>query len=384
MIKIIYRFFVVITSLAAGIALVASITYLGNETSGPVEDAFSRLGKSISEFEENYILKQRSKTRSSKLAWFTEAQYNRESLRDPKKIFLGAYDNEAKTNFQPIISLEDSLETTFPMIHIYSAWGSKREQRFPIDQVRSIATLGSVPVITWEPWLNDFEGSDYENLPPVSERNTDGMKAVAAGAFDTYLLRWAKDAKESKVTLLIRMGHEMNDPYRYPWGPQNNKPEDFIAAWRHVVDLFKKAEATNVLWVWAPHLAYGQFQEYYPGDAFVDWVATGTLNYGTVAPWSQWWSFDEIFSRYYEELAAFNKPILIAEFGTLAVGGNRSQWYADALKDFPKRFPSVRALIFFHNQSDATTTYQNLNWYFIDDLKVNEVIKDQIKGWVSK
>jgi len=382
--KIIYRLFVVIASLVVGVALVASITYLGKESSGPVEDAFSRIGKAISEFEETYILKQRSKSRSAKLAWFTEAQYNRESLRDPKKIFLGAYDNEAKTSFQPIITLEDSLQTEFPLIHIYGAWGSKREQRFPSDQVRSIATLGSIPVITWEPWLNDFEGSAFKGLPSVDERNKKGLQSVAEGMYDPYLIRWARDAREAKVTLLIRLGHEMNDPYRYPWGPQNNEPEDYISAWRHVVDLFKKENVTNVLWVWAPHLAYGQFKEYYPGDAYVDWVATGTLNYGTVAPWSQWWSFEEIFSRYYEELAEFNKPILIAEFGSLAVGGDRAKWYAEALKDFPRRFPTVRALIFFHNKSDGTTTYQSLNWYFVENRDITTAIKTQIKDWFTQ
>lgn len=382
--KVIYRFFVVLTSLAVGVGLVASITYVGDESSGPVEDTFFRIGKAISEFEEKYILKQRSKSRSAKLAWFAEAQYNRESLRDPKKIFLGAYDNEAISSLQPIITLEDSLDTEFPLIHIYGAWGSKREQRFPKDQVRSIASLGSVPVITWEPWLNDFEGDEFSELPSVEERNKGGMKAVAEGLYDSYLIRWARDAKESKVTLLLRLGHEMNDPYRYPWGPQNNEPADFIDAWKHVVDLFKKEEVSNVLWVWAPHLAYGQFKEYYPGDAYVDWVATGTLNYGTVAPWSQWWSFEEIFSKYYEELAEFNKPILIAEFGSLAVGGDRAKWYAEALKDFPMRFPTVRALIFFHNKSDGTTTYQSLNWYFVEENDITAAIRSQIKSWFIK
>lgn len=382
--KIIYRYLVVLTSLAVGVGLVASITYVGNESSGPVEDAFFQIGKAISEFEDKYILKQRSKSRSAKLDWFAEAQYNRESLRDPKKLFLGAYDNEAKTSFQPIIALEDSLETEFPLIHIYGAWGSKREQRFPADQVRSIATLGSVPVLTWEPWLIDFEGSEFIGLPTIEERNKNGLKSVAEGMYDPYLIRWARDARDAKVTLLIRLGHEMNDPYRYPWGPQNNEPEEFIAAWRHVVDIFKKENVTNVLWVWAPHLAYGKFKDYYPGDAYVDWVATGTLNYGTVAPWSQWWSFEEIFSRYYEELAEFNKPILIAEFGSLAVGGDRAKWYAEALKDFPKRFPTVRALIFFHNKSDGTTTYQSLNWYFIENSEITTAIKTQLEDWFTQ
>mgnify|MGYP005862241177 CR=1 FL=1 len=97
--KVLYRFFIVITSLAVGVGLVASVTYVGNESSGPVEDAFFGIGKAISEFENTYILKRRSKSRSTQMAWFAEAQYNRESLRDPKKLFLEAYDNEPKQVF---------------------------------------------------------------------------------------------------------------------------------------------------------------------------------------------------------------------------------------------------------------------------------------------
>lgn len=55
----------------------------------------------------------------------------------------------------------------------------------------------------------------------------------------------------------------MNDPYRYPWGPQNNDPSEFVAAFRHVHDVFDSVGASNVIWIWSPHLTYGKFKEYY-------------------------------------------------------------------------------------------------------------------------
>jgi beta-mannanase len=131
-------------------------------------------------------------------------------------------------------------------------------------------------------------------------------------------------------------------------------------------------------------LAYGKFDDFYPGDEYVDWVSTGTLNYGTVAPWSQWWSFEEIFAKHYETFAKYKKPILIAEFGTLAVGGNQADWYQKALADFPTRYPAVKGLIFFHNGSDGTTTYQTLNWYIKDDSAVTKTIKAQYLKWPAK
>lgn len=379
--KIIYRFAIVLTALAVGILLVASLSYVGNESSGPVEDFLSKVKSVVANLEEDYILKKRVTSRSAELLWLKPLQENAEKMKNPEKLLLGAFDNQAITTLQPIIVFEDSLDTVFPLIHIYSAWGSKREQRFPKDEVESIVMLGSIPVITWEPWLNDFTEEDIPGLPDIEERDKNGLKSISSGIYDSYLKKWAKDAKAEKVTILIRLGHEMNDPYRYPWGPQNNEPQDFIDAWKHVVELFRKEQVDNVLWVWAPHLAYGKFREFYPGDGYVDWIATGTLNYGTVAPWSQWWTFDEIFAKYYEELATYNKPIMLAEFGSLAVGGDRAKWYAEALYDFPTKYPAVKALIFFHNRKDATTTFQTLNWYIKDEPAVVKAIKEQFLKW---
>lgn len=379
--KIIYRFAIVLTALAVGILLVASLSYVGNESSGPVEDFLSKVKSVVANLEEDYILKKRVTSRSAELLWLKPLQENADKMKNPEKLLLGAFDNQAITTLQPIIVFEDSLDTVFPLIHIYSAWGSKREQRFPKDEVESIVMLGSIPVITWEPWLNDFTEEDIPGLPDIEERDKNGLKSISSGLYDSYLKKWAKDAKAEKVTILIRLGHEMNDPYRYPWGPQNNEPQDFIDAWKHVVELFRKEQVDNVLWVWAPHLAYGKFRDFYPGDGYVDWIATGTLNYGTVAPWSQWWTFDEIFAKYYEELATYHKPIMLAEFGSLAVGGDRAKWYAEALYDFPTKYPAVKALIFFHNRKDATTTFQTLNWYIKDEPAVAKAIKEQFLKW---
>lgn len=379
--KIIYRFAIVLTALAVGILLVASLSYVGNESSGPVEDFLSKVKSVVANLEEDYILKKRVTSRSAELLWLKPLQENAEKMKNPEKLLLGAFDNQATTTLQPIIVFEDSLDTVFPLIHIYSAWGSKREQRFPKDEVESIVMLGSIPMITWEPWLNDFTEEDIPGLPDIEERDKNGLKSISSGLYDSYLKKWAKDAKAEKVTILIRLGHEMNDPYRYPWGPQNNEPQDFIDAWKHVVELFRKEQVINVLWVWAPHLAYGKFRDFYPGDEYVDWIATGTLNYGTVAPWSQWWTFDEIFAKYYEELATYHKPIMLAEFGSLAVGGDRAKWYAEALYDFPTKYPAVKALIFFHNRKDATTTFQTLNWYIKDEPAVVKAIKEQFLKW---
>jgi len=107
-------------------------------------------------------------------------------------------------------------------------------------------------------------------------------------------------------------------------------------------------------------------------------VGAGTLNYGTVASWSQWYTFDEIFGKYYAQFAKYKKPIMISEFGSLATGGDREKWYKDALAEMPVKYPLVKSVVFFHVANDNTTTDKALNWYIKDDHQITHTIADII------
>jgi len=368
-------------AMVLGVGLTYGLTYMSSQTEGPVEDVLESVGSGVLRIENKYLLGPRTHTRTQALAWFRPYRNSLPKLRHPDRLLLGAFDNNTSESLQPISALEDSLHTHLPIIQLYSAWGSKAEEAFPLQKVEAISALGSLPLITWEPWLSDFAPEDVPAaLANPKTRDQAGLQAVAAGSFDTYIDRWAAAAKKTGTPLLVRLGHEMNDPYRYPWGPQNNEPKDFIAAWQHVVTRFRQAGATNVAWVWSPHPAY-TFAAYYPGDAFVDWVGVGTLNYGTVAAWSQWWSFADIFGKYYPQLAAYHKPIMITEFGSLKVGGSRSQWLKEALTDMPTKYPLVKSVLFYHNSSDNTTTMKSLDWTFKDDSAATGSIIEALKTW---
>lgn len=372
------RISIVVAAFGLGIALVFLLSKAGDKVRGPLEDLFSFTEETVNSVEKNLILDQRKDKRANKLQWIQAYVKNPERLKDPDRILLGAYDNNTVKTFENIINLEDSLQTTFPLISIYTAWGDKPEQKFPTDQVNAIVELGSIPVITWEPWLTDFDAALHPELPAREKRDKGGMTDVAKGIYDFYLTSWAQEAKKVQSSIMVRVGHEMNDPYRYPWGPQNNKPKEFIAAWRHIHDLFKKLNVENIVWVWSPHPAYNMFADYFPGEAYVDFVGSGVLNYGTAASWSKWWTFKEIFGNYYMQLSAFKKPILISEFGSLAVGGDRSQWYATALDSIPTKYPAIKALVFFHYSDDRTTTQQPLNWYITDDKSTLNAIRKSL------
>lgn len=375
------RFLSVLIALALGVGVVVLLVFLGDRSQGPIGDALSSAGNTVQRIENSVMLEDRGTKRADHLAWYHRSWSSADDLKGPGPMLVGAFDNTAVTSFGPVVDLEDSLHTVFPLIHIYTAWGSKPEEQFPTERVEAVFALGSTPVITWEPWLSDISKEEIPGLRAPEQRDKGGMADVARGAYDRYLVAWAKAAAAVGRPFFLRLGHEMNDPYRYPWGPQNNSAREFVAAWRHVHDIFRQNNAGQVLWIWCPHPAYGYFKDYYPGDAYVDYVGAGTLNYGNVAAWSAWWSFKDIFGKHYAELAAFGKPIMLTEFGSLGTGGDRAEWYTDALARLPEDYPAVRAILFFHFGDDRTTTQQALDWTVKSDPPVLRAIRTQLEKW---
>ena len=64
--------------------------------------------------------------------------------------------------------------------------------------------------------------------------------------------------------------------------------QNYVASWKHIVDLFRAHGASNVRWVWAPSATLFSNSDgsvdattwtyFYPGDSYVDWIACDHYN----------------------------------------------------------------------------------------------------------
>lgn len=343
-------------------------------------DGMRRFAQRFSDAEGSALRGVRHGSRSEYLAPMKPILSSKEALRRPVRVLYGAYDGGFPNTFAGLEKFEGQLQYKFPLVAFYVAWGDKPNEQFPTRMAETIDRMGSVPVITWEPWVMDFDERIRTNLPHAAEREYASLAAIARGEYDFYLVPWAKAAAAYRKPMFLRFAHEMNDPYRYPWGPQNgNRPDDFIAAWRHVYLIFQKMNANNVLWVWSPHISMPWFEYYYPGDQYVDWIGVGVLNYGDVASWSRWWSFHQILEKAYPALLKLNRPIMISEFGTLTRGGSPLEWYQQAFYHLDHTYGrAVRAVIFFNQENDTTMSAQPLNWSVMQDGRAESFVARQL------
>jgi hypothetical protein len=361
--------------------LVTGLIVAGEKTKGPIDDLLTTVGAGVAKVEHRIVAERSEQSRARVLRWLEPYRRSRARLAKPDTVLFGAYDNRTTASFENIVALEDTLHLPLAFIHVYTAWGSKKEQAFPALRLQAIGDLGSIPLVTWEPWLDDFDRTIFPAPTDPAAPNYGGLKAIVGGAYDAYIDKWARQARQFGRPFMLRFGHEMNDPYRYPWGPQNNDPADYVAAWRHVVDRFRAAGADNVVWVWSPHPAHAPYEPFYPGDAYVDWVGVTALNYGAIAPWSKWWSFDEIVGPAYTVLAPYGKPVLLTEFSSLHVGGDRAAWFREAVASLPGKYPAVKGAVFFHSSKDQTSTYEALDWSFVRDTAVVRGLRAAVRSW---
>ncbi len=241
------------------------------------------------------------------------------------------------------------------IVHWYQQWGSG-ETRFRGDWLAAVADAGAVPMVSWEAWAKpDGYASPDQELGRLAD--------IASGRHDDYIRAWAQGAAEYGRPLLLRPFHEMNG-YWYPWsvGENGNTAADFVAAWRHVHAVFDEAGATNVSWVWSIN-TLAEFdqgrgvQDYYPGDDVVDWVATSGFNWGISQYWSHWQTSADVFTETYELLAGFGKPVMFAEVGSDASGGDPVAWVSEAMATFAG-MPQLHAVVWFDHSYDGTADFR--------------------------
>ncbi len=159
-------------------------------------------------------------------------------------------------------SLEGDLGRTADVALTFTSF------RFAFDAplLRALALEGRIPMVTWEPWD-----------PTVPDQDRYPLREIAAGTSDAYLRAQAARIREIGRPVALRFAHEMNAGW-YPWGVgvHGNTPEEYVAAYRHVHDLFAAEGVRNVRWVWSPAVhgsADGPaLATLYPGDEYVDWV----------------------------------------------------------------------------------------------------------------
>ncbi len=252
---------------------------------------------------------------------------------NPDETWRGTEDDKRKVQeFEALIGRKIAIDMRY--VHWHEDWAA---WPLPIDTWD--ADSGRIPVVTW--------GS---GAPPST-------RTIASGKEDGWIRERAR-ASRSLGAFFLRPLWEMNGDWS-PWNAAGDleRTKDYIAAWRRVHRLFQEEGATNAIFVWSPNAEdipqepWNHWMNYYPGDAYVDWVGMDGYNWGTTQPWHRWRSLATVFGPLYRDFAG-QKPIMVAETASTEVGGDKAEWIRDALASI-KDMPHIKAVVWFHANKET-------------------------------
>jgi beta-mannanase len=137
-------------------------------------------------------------------------------------------------------------------------------------------------------------------------------------------------------------------------------------------DLFTKAGAGNVIWVWDPNIINPmpdvQLRPYWPGDTYVDWVGL-TGYFATTGPHT----FDGMYGPTMSEISSFtSKPFIIAE--TAVETGPSENESVHNLIGGVEEHSDVLGLIWFNYDKNGT------DWTFGGRPEVRAAVAGSLNG----
>jgi beta-mannanase len=126
-------------------------------------------------------------------------------------------------------------------------------------------------------------------------------------------------------------------------------PAGYIAAWRHIVTVFRANGAINVAWVFCPGQdAYSPNAQsrgraassFYPGDSYVDWIAEDAYSRAKPVPMTT------LVANMYREYGNSGKPLIVCETG--AETSYQPNFLA-SFQSLPSEYPNLKAVVYFNS-----------------------------------
>ena len=214
--------------------------------------------------------------------------------------YLGVYTQGVPDSYSSVAAFNNTIKAKPDVVMYYSGWFVP----FPTKFATTVANNGAVPLVQMDP----------DNI---------SVSQIASGRYDGYLSAYAEAVRAYKHPVVLSFGHEMNGTW-YSWGYRHTPHAVFVAAWRHIVTLFRTLGAHNVTWLWTVNIinhAHGGSSipnpaQWWPGSSYVNWV--GIDGYYLKPTWK----FAPLFGPTITAVKHLTlDPILVAETGAVPAAG---------------------------------------------------------------
>ncbi len=261
----------------------------------------------------------------------------------------GVYSYRWQTPVESVTALEDKVDRQFDVVMRYHDFSSGPNGTFPDSAERELGQSRML-FLQWESRVYDdgriFTWSD-----------------IAQGRYDEEILRpAARRVARYGDKVFMSFDHEMDRREGH------GDPGDYVAAARHVHDVFEEEGARNVVWVWVitGFLDDGRAElskRLYPGDAYVDWIGYDPYNFYKCTG-TRWETFEGAIAPAYTWLqrSGFgDKPFILAEYGTQYDPENpqRSRDWYRSIPPTLRKYPNIKGLLRWDSGEDCGLRIEN-------------------------
>ena len=255
------------------------------------------------------------------------------SILPASGVYLGAFANEPGG----ITALETAIGRNLALDRTYVPWTfTGWANRIAPDKA-----AGRIPELAW------------------SAAPTTTAAAIAAGTQDRVILAAARAMRDTGTQIMLVPWYEFDQPRghkRFIGGPKR-----VVAAWRHMVRLFRAVGATNVHFVWTP-MAYDfgahakvDAAGFYPGNAYVHWIGADAYNF----PGAPFRTQAELLDPALAFAHAHGKPFIVGETASLSSNAETPAWI-EAYGSWAALHPHVKAITFFDSISPKGNDFRLL------------------------
>ena len=214
----------------------------------------------------------------------------------------------------------------------------------------TIRNYGAIPFFSW--------GSHSIPVPGDLNEPDFQLADIFAGSYDAYIREFAEGARDWGHPFFLRFNWEMNGDW-FPWaeGVNGNQPGEYVAAWRHVHDIFTAVGADNATWVWCPYAdptpKFGHARAALPGRRIRRLDLPRRLQLGPATRSTR--SPGRASTRSSAPATARSsgrsppaKPMLLAEMASDRQGhAAKSTWIDEMFKPLRTKYRRIRGLIWF-------------------------------------
>ncbi len=295
-------------------------------------------------------------------------------ISKPSVVFFGIY-NKTYWTAESVPEVMPTLDNAAGKKHASVGWFIDLE-----DDALTLPVY-NLPKNNLYRQLEELWKAGYISFVNLSSRNATALQ-IANGERDREIAFAAEFYKNwldlgGNRRAFIAPLQEMNGY----WVTYGGDPENYKRAYHRIIDIFEQKGVTRnkVWWVFAPNGwpdvdedPDNVFENYYPGDERVDFVAFSSYNYGycpaTFGPnfdYGKWETYEDLFAKHIARMQALapGKKIIIRETASSAWDaiedpatkekirvfdeGKKNQWLIDSYNFFASQ-PSVIGVYYFN------------------------------------